>query len=248
MQKYLIYTFVLLFSIKINAQDSTMVKRKFNVEFSFYCFGSKNTVNNTQGDKLAKGFVELNTGNIVRFSYDFNQNHAVGIGLNYYRKNISIDYTLEKQKYNLPYPIDGPNTYILHVMGLPVSYQYSVSITENIKLSTQLGYIISFPMMGKVDSGVDLIKNQQQKRILSIIYNNPHKSNNLFFEFGFRKALKRNELKFSLLSQIPLKKLVFAHYTFFNEIPDKTSKGIIKSGLGYIGLNISYILTHKKMK
>ncbi len=247
-QKYLICAFVLFFPIKIKAQNSIMVKRKFNIEFSLYGFGSKNTVDNTQGDELAKSFIEFNTGNIVRFGYDFNQNHAIGIGLNYYRKNISIDYTLEKQKYNLPYPIDGPNTYILHIIGVPVSYQYSVLITKKLKLSMQSGYIISIPIMGEVHSGVSYMENNQKKDILGIKYTNPKKINNLFFEFGFRKALKKNELKISLLSQIPLKNLVFANYTFFEQIPDKTSKGIVKSGLGYVGLNISYILTHKKRK
>jgi hypothetical protein len=247
-QKYLICAFVMLFAIKTNAQDSSIVKRKLNIEFSFYGFGSKNNVTCTQGKELAGSLISFNTGNTIRFSYEFHRNNAIGLGLCYYRKNISFDYTLEKETYNLPFSMYGPMEYTSHIVGLPVSYQHSVSINANSKLSTQLGYIISFPMIGNVDAAASYIENNQQKEFLVTTYNNPQKSNNLFFELGFHKTLKINELKFSLLSQIPLKNLVFANYTFFNEIPDKTSKGIVKSGLGYIGLNVSYILTHKKRK
>lgn len=239
----------LLLQTNISAQDTTLVKRKLNTEFSFYGLWSRCETEHIAGEIAGKAEVAFSGGNTIRFIYDINEKHAVALGLNYYRSTISLGYTLEKEQYNLPFTMDGPLDYKVHAISIPLSYSYSIALSDKLIFSPVLGYYLTFPLISEeVIGGAGYIENRIQRNFLSTNYYTTDFIHGIILELGLRKKLKRNELKFSLISNISTQKFDLGDYTFFPDDQEYTSSGKIKSGLGFIGLNLSYILTHKKIR
>jgi len=231
--------------LTLNAQDSTLIKRKLDIEFSFYMLWSQSNIRNISGEPFAEQYIETNGGNMLRLIYNCNSKHAFACGLNYYRNTISFDYVLE-DKYSSR-TFYGPMSYTAHVVSLPVSYQYSVLLNEKFTINAEFGYYISFPIIFDVDSSVGYMENREEITVLTTDYYAPQSLvNGFYLSIGLTRRSKRNAVKLSFLCNFPIAKQPIGDFAFFPETPDYTSSGQIKTGFGFYGINLSYILTHKK--
>ncbi|MBI9069618.1 MAG: hypothetical protein JEZ09_20145 [Salinivirgaceae bacterium] len=235
----------LFLQTSVCAQDASYVKRKLNIEFSFYTMGSLCEIEPDLQESLASANMAYNTGNMLRFIFPFKNNHSLIGGLNYFRNSLSFNYTLDKNTYHLPFSLDGPLNYKIHALSLPLSYSYALQLSSHIYLFSELGYYITYPLsFGSVESSVS--DPQRNSDLIVIHYESAKLVSGVIAAIGLRRPLKRNEVNVNIFTNIPVKKQEMGQYTFFPNQAEFTSSGKIKSGFGYIGCKISYVLTHKK--
>ncbi len=240
-----------LFFFQTIAQDTTLIKRKLNIEFSLSTVLSNFELEHTFGEEIAKPYSDMTIGIMLRFNYEINKKHSIGFGFNHYLSVASVDFILDKDKYQLPWQIEGPEDYNIRILSFPITYAYSIPLTKTLIFKPAIAYNLSIPISFIIFSDVDVNSSLGDSTNFYTANYLPNKffNHGIWIEMGIKKLLKnKNELKLSFIKNIAFQKNLVAKYTFFPDRPKHISKGKIKKGFGFIGLSLSYILTHKKKK